>query len=86
MKYSFKNKKVLITCGPTWIPIDAMRVISNRSTGRLGQIMALDLAQQGSKVTLLEGAVQEPLQSPKIRVVKFLFFDEFAKLIEQELK
>lgn len=63
-----------------------MRVISNRSTGRLGQIMARDLAEQGSKVTLLEGAVQEPLQFPRIRIVKFLSFAEFAKLIERELK
>ena len=40
-----KNKKVLITCGPTWVPIDSMRVISNQSTGALGQAMAEDFAR-----------------------------------------
>jgi phosphopantothenoylcysteine synthetase/decarboxylase len=83
---SLRNKKVLITCGPTWVPTDTMRVISNRSSGTLGQLLAEDFAKAGAKVTLLEGPVVKPLQSKSIRILKFLFFDELATLIKKELK
>lgn len=85
-KNPLKNKKVLITCGPTWIPIDGIRVISNRSTGKLGQTLAQYLAKEGSQVTLLEGPVNESLRSNSIRLVKFQFFDELNVLIKKELK
>ena len=81
-----RNKKVLITCGPTWIPIDAMRVISNQSTGTLGQMIAEDFAKAGAKVTLLEGPVTRELKSKTIKILKFVFFDEFTGLIKKELK
>lgn len=86
MNRSLKNKKVLITCGPTWVPIDAMRVISNQSTGALGQMIAKDFASAGACVTLLEGPVARQMESKSIKVVKFVFFDEFTKLIKKELK
>lgn len=86
MGYSLKNKKILITCGPTWIPIDAVRVMSNVSSGELGQRIALDCARSGAKVTLLEGPVAVSLSSRLIRILKFRFFDELQKLLNQELR
>ncbi len=86
MGYSLKNKKILITCGPTWVPIDAVRVVSNVSSGALGQRIALDCARSGAKVTLLEGPVAAPLLSRSVRIVKFCFFDELQKLLRQELR
>lgn len=83
---TLKNKKVLITCGPTWVPIDAMRVISNRSTGTLGQMIAEDFAGAGARVTLLEGPVTQRTASKSIKVLKFIFFDELAALLKKELK
>ena len=56
--------KVLVTCGPTWVPIDAVRVISNRSTGEMGRLISGYLKKAGAKVTLLEGPMS---------------FDEFAE-------
>jgi phosphopantothenoylcysteine decarboxylase/phosphopantothenate--cysteine ligase len=82
---SLKNKKILITCGPTWVPIDQMRVISNRSSGKLGQKLALALASQGARVTMIEGTVAVPLQSKKIKILKYHFFDELKKLLILEL-
>lgn len=86
MGYSLKNKKILITCGPTRVPIDAVRVMSNVSSGELGQRIALDCARSGAKVTLLEGPVTVPFSSRLIRILKFRFFDELQKLLNQELR
>lgn len=87
LKRSLRNKKILITSGPTWVPIDAVRVVSNQSTGTLGRIMARDFANAGARVTLLEGPVTQSFEGPKsIRVLKFAFFDELAALIKKELK
>lgn len=84
-KNPLKNKKVLITCGPTWTPVDDMRIISNRSSGEMGQTIALDFAENGAKVTLLEGPVLVPLSGKTIKIIKFCFFDEFLDLIKIEL-
>ena len=78
-KCSLKNKRILITCGPTWVPVDTMRVISNQSTGTLGQMIAEGFAKAGAKVTLLEGPVTRQLKSKSVKVLKFVFFDEFDR-------
>jgi phosphopantothenoylcysteine decarboxylase/phosphopantothenate--cysteine ligase len=83
---SLKNKKVLITCGPTWVPIDNTRVISNISTGELGQTLACSLLKKGAKVTVLEGPVRKPLQSKHIRIIKYLFYDELLSLLRKVLR
>ena len=86
MNQSLRNKRILITCGPTWIPVDDTRIISNISTGKLGQIIAKDLSKVGCKVTLLEGPVKRPLKSSSIAVKKFCYYDEFLSLVKNTLK
>ena len=81
-----KNKRVLVTCGPTWVPLDGVRVISNLSTGALGNAIACALNKEGARVTLLQGPVTNALSCRSIKVIKFYFFDELAKLFERELK
>ncbi len=81
-----KNKKILITCGPTWVPVDEMRVISNRSTGELGHILTEYLEEKGAKITLLEGPVTHRAQCKSVRVMKFHFYDDFEKILKHELK
>ena len=49
--------RLLITAGPTREPIDAVRYISNRSSGRLGIALAQAATQAGHDVTLLLGPV-----------------------------
>jgi phosphopantothenoylcysteine decarboxylase/phosphopantothenate--cysteine ligase len=78
------DKKVLITCGPTWVRIDDVRVISNRSTGELGHLLALEIARAGGRVTLIEGPVRERLRSRSIRVIQFEFFEELEAAIQRE--
>ena len=49
------GKKVLITAGPTAEPIDPVRYISNRSSGKMGYAIAKAFAQAGAQVTLVSG-------------------------------
>ena len=54
---SLKGKHVLITAGPTHEPIDPVRVIANRSSGKQGFAIAAAAAQAGARVTLIAGPV-----------------------------
>jgi len=88
MTFSFmlKNKRVLITSGPTSVPIDDMRVITNRSTGEMGRLLATACQKNGANVTLLEGAVTTILPLPRgVRQRKFYFFSELEKALKLEL-
>lgn len=51
------GKHVLITAGPTWEPIDPVRVIANRSSGRQGFAIAAAASEAGARVTLVAGPV-----------------------------
>ena len=83
---TIKNKRILITCGPTWTPIDDTRIISNISSGQLGEIVAKELIGKGAKVTVLEGPVLKPLKLRSVKVIKFTLYDEFSRLLRKELK
>lgn len=83
---SLRNKRILITCGPTWIAIDPVRVLSNRSTGELGHLLTDALAKAGAKVTLLEGPVRDPYRRRGVKVIAFTYFDELKKLLAGELR
>ena len=51
------GKHILVTAGPTHEPIDPVRVIANRSSGRQGFAIAAAAAQAGARVTLVSGPV-----------------------------
>ncbi|CDZ64384.1 bifunctional phosphopantothenoylcysteine decarboxylase/phosphopantothenate--cysteine ligase CoaBC [Neorhizobium galegae] len=51
------GKKVIVTSGPTHEPIDPVRYIANRSSGRQGHAIAAALAKLGADVTLVSGPV-----------------------------
>jgi phosphopantothenoylcysteine decarboxylase/phosphopantothenate--cysteine ligase len=50
-----KNKRVLITAGPTIEPLDPVRFISNHSSGKMGYALASAFAAAGAQVTLVSG-------------------------------
>jgi len=52
-----EGKTVLITAGPTREPIDPVRYITNRSSGKMGYAVATEAAAQGAKVILVSGPV-----------------------------
>jgi len=51
------GKHIVVTAGPTWEPIDPVRVIANRSSGRQGFAIAAAAADGGARVTLVAGPV-----------------------------
>jgi phosphopantothenoylcysteine decarboxylase / phosphopantothenate---cysteine ligase len=55
---SLKGKRVLITAGPTWEAIDPVRVITNRSSGKMGYALAQEAMLRGGTVTLISGPTQ----------------------------
>ena len=56
-KEDLAGKHILVTAGPTHEPIDPVRVIANRSSGRQGFAIAGAAAQAGARVTLIAGPV-----------------------------
>ena len=83
---NLSNKRVLITAGPTWVPIDNVRVISNIATGETGILLAEEAHRQGAKVTLLLGPISDCHLDNSINIIRFKFFDELHKVVKEELK
>jgi phosphopantothenoylcysteine decarboxylase / phosphopantothenate---cysteine ligase len=61
-KKDLTGKKVLITAGPTIAPIDPVRFITNRSTGKMGYAIAEEARDRGAEVILVSGP--SDLQAP----------------------
>jgi phosphopantothenoylcysteine decarboxylase/phosphopantothenate--cysteine ligase len=59
---TLQGKHILVTAGPTHEPIDPVRVIANRSSGRQGFAIAAAAADLGARVTLVAGPVS--LETP----------------------
>lgn len=83
---ALRNKKVLITAGPTQVAIDKVRVISNIATGQTGILLAEKFKKAGAKVTLLLGSQESCCLSRGIRFIPFRFFDELNNTLKRELR
>lgn len=66
---NLKGKKILITAGPTYEPIDPVRFIGNRSTGKMGIAIAEAAAKKGAKVTLVIGPTHLKTNHPNIETI-----------------
>jgi phosphopantothenoylcysteine decarboxylase / phosphopantothenate---cysteine ligase len=55
------GRRAVVTSGPTHEPIDPVRYITNRSSGRQGHAIAAALAELGAEVTLVSGPVSLPV-------------------------
>jgi phosphopantothenoylcysteine synthetase/decarboxylase len=82
---NLKNKRILITAGPTWVAIDKVRVISNVATGETGILLAEKLSRAGAQVTLILGPVASCCLDKKNRILNFKFFEELQDKLAKEL-
>ncbi|MCE2496333.1 MAG: bifunctional phosphopantothenoylcysteine decarboxylase/phosphopantothenate--cysteine ligase CoaBC [Flavobacteriales bacterium] len=65
------GKRVVITAGPTHEPIDSVRYIGNRSTGKMGIALATSCLDRGVQVTLILGPTAiKPEEHPMLEVIR----------------
>jgi phosphopantothenoylcysteine decarboxylase / phosphopantothenate---cysteine ligase len=61
------GRRIVVTAGPTWEPIDAVRFLGNRSTGRMGFAVAREAFDRGADVTLVVGpGTVKPPEGPRM--------------------
>ncbi|MBI2111129.1 MAG: bifunctional phosphopantothenoylcysteine decarboxylase/phosphopantothenate--cysteine ligase CoaBC [Nitrosarchaeum sp.] len=79
-----KNKKVLMTAGPTIEYIDPIRIITNQSSGKTGVLLASELISAGAKVTLVYGpGIEKPPKGAKI--IKIFTSKEMFDVVKKEM-
>ena len=75
-----KGKKVLVSAGPTIAPIDPVRYLTNRSTGKMGYAIAEEAIDRGAEVILVSGPTN--LNPPKnVRIINIKTNEEMKNKI-----
>jgi len=76
------GQSILVTASRTEEPIDAVRFLSNRSSGKMGYAMAEEAFARGAKVTLISGP-SELNPPPGINLIKVRTADEMFKAVKK---
>lgn len=88
MLYPIKDltgKNVLVTAGPTLAPIDPVRYITNKSSGKMGYSIAKEARDRGAKVTLVSGPTN--LKTPLgVDIIKINTNEEMLKAVKDNFK
>jgi phosphopantothenoylcysteine decarboxylase/phosphopantothenate--cysteine ligase len=79
-----QGKRLLVTSGPTHEPIDPVRYIANRSSGKQGHAIAAAAATAGAQVTLVCGPVNIP-DPPGVKIVRVETAREMLEAVEAAL-
>jgi phosphopantothenoylcysteine decarboxylase/phosphopantothenate--cysteine ligase len=85
-KLPLKNKKILITAGPTYEAIDPVRFIGNHSSGKMGYELANRAARLGAEVFLISGPSCLTISSKSIKLIKVKSADEMYQAVHQYYK
>ena len=81
-----RGKQILITAGPTQEPIDPVRFITNRSSGKMGYALAQMARRRGAGVILISGPVPLPLPRRDIKCVSVRSAEEMEDAVFSNLK
>jgi phosphopantothenoylcysteine decarboxylase / phosphopantothenate---cysteine ligase len=79
-----QGQRILITSGPTHEPIDPVRYIANRSSGKQGHAIAAAARAAGADVTLISGPVGLP-DPPGVKIIKVETAREMLQAVERAL-
>ncbi|MBI3117449.1 MAG: bifunctional phosphopantothenoylcysteine decarboxylase/phosphopantothenate--cysteine ligase CoaBC [Candidatus Hydrogenedentes bacterium] len=79
---SLAGKQVLITSGPTREPIDPVRYVGNRSSGKMGRALAQEALRRGASVTVVSGPASAPLPAGAT-VVKVETAEEMLEAVRE---
>jgi phosphopantothenoylcysteine decarboxylase/phosphopantothenate--cysteine ligase len=77
-----KNKKVLITAGPTYESIDPVRFIGNHSSGKMGFELTKACLNRGYHVTLISGPTNLELIHPNLELINVECADEMLTAVQ----
>jgi len=80
------GKKVLVTAGPTYEPIDPVRFIGNHSSGKMGIALSKELANRGAEVSLVLGPSSLPVSIPGVKLQKVQTAGEMYEACMAEFK
>lgn len=88
------HKRILITSGPTRGPLDAVRYITNKSTGRLGVILAREALSRGARVTFIYGKGSLVPEADdigaeafsRLKLVEIVTVPELSEVMKRELE
>ncbi len=81
---SLAGRSILVTAGPTREPVDAVRFLSNHSSGRMGVAIAAAAWRRGADVTLVAGPLEIAVPEG-VRVVRVRRTEEMARAVGAEL-
>lgn len=70
IKQDLRGRRILVTAGPTREPIDPVRFITNRSTGKMGYAIAEAAAKRGAAVTLVSGPTALAVPAGLFKIVR----------------
>ena len=79
----FKNKRFLITAGPTREPIDPVRFITNHSSGKMGYALAEKAIQRGADVILISGPTK---LAPPLGLYKYVSIETAEDMFNAVMK
>lgn len=82
-KIDLKDKKILITAGPTYEAIDPVRFIGNHSSGKMGYAIANEAKERGAEVILISGPSAEKLKYDDIKLIKVTSTKEMYSVVFQ---
>lgn len=78
-----QNKKILITAGPTYEPIDPVRFIGNHSSGKMGYDIAKEAAKKGATVILVSGPTNQKIEDPHVNVISVMSARDMYEVCHQ---
>jgi len=70
LEQSLRDKKALVTAGPTYEAIDPVRFIGNHSSGKMGIAIAKELSRRGADVSLVLGPTSQKIAANGIRLIR----------------
>ncbi|MHB8655221.1 MAG: bifunctional phosphopantothenoylcysteine decarboxylase/phosphopantothenate--cysteine ligase CoaBC [Terriglobia bacterium] len=82
LRDDLKNETILVTAGPTEEPLDAVRYLSNRSSGKMGYALAQAAHRRGARVFLVSGPTH--LDPPSgVQMVRVRTAEEMARAVHE---
>ena len=80
------GRRIVVTAGPTWEPIDPVRFVGNRSTGKMGFAVAAEAFARGADVTMVVGpGTVEPPPGPGV-VVRVTTAEEMRDAVLEAMR